>query len=102
MTVSPRPFRVSSRNRTAPISGRLRDGSAPSTVLRSVSSSPGRTGRSHFPSSTPGLPMQAEPSRNESHSMRISIAIVCQPDAISRPTNVPSALSSPRWKGCGS
>ena len=37
-----------------------------------------------------------------SNMMRMMSAQVCQPDAISSPTNVPLAAASSRWKGWGS
>ncbi len=100
--ISPRWLRRSTRIFTRPMRGREREERVSSTLQRAVSVSPGRTGLSHFTSSTPGAPIEEELWMRPSNMMRIMSAQVCQPEAISSPTKVPFAASSSRWKGCGS
>src|SRR3954468_4329656 len=85
-----------------PRSGRFDDGSAPVTVTRPVSRSPGRTGAVHRSSSTPGEPMDAASSRIERTNMPMKIAAVCQPLATRPPNGPAAAASSSTWNGCGS
>src|SRR3954471_14731331 len=84
---------ISNRKFTRPISGRVREALVSSTVARKVSRSPGRTGASHFTSSTPGDPIELELTTKPSAMMRISSAQLCQPDA-ARPPNIDERAAS--------
>jgi hypothetical protein len=64
--------------------------------------SPGRTGLSHLRSSKPSAPVVALPGMAWSQSMRMNMAPVCQPLAMSPPNMLFRAASSSRWKGWGS
>src|SRR5215212_4410414 len=85
---------ISNRNFTSPISRRECEGLLSSTVARTRSRSPGRTGASHLTSSTPGDPMELESTTNPSAMMRISSEQLCQPDAASPPNIEERAASS--------
>src|SRR5262249_30679381 len=61
----------SQRNLTKPMSGRLREGRVSSTVARAEMRSPGRSGASHFTSSTPGEPRKSACPMKSSDIMRI-------------------------------
>lgn len=102
ITSSPRWLNTSYRAFTEPISGRLRDGRASVTVIFIDSVSPAYTGFTHRSSSTPGEPIEAASSRNESHSMRWHSAAVCQPLAQSPLKCDAFAASGSTWKYCGS
>ena len=60
MTTSPAWFVTSNRKPTKPASGLVRDACFSITFARAVNRSPGRTGFSHFTSSTPGEPIDGE------------------------------------------
>src|SRR5262249_43350068 len=102
MTQVPTSLSTSKNKPTKPRSGRLWDAFLSTTVTRTRSRSPGRTGASQRISSTPGAPMDDELSTKPSAMMRIMIAQVCQPDAHRPPTIVARAASSSRCMGCGS
>src|ERR687898_1210298 len=101
ITVTPSWFTISARIRIVPRSAFVADGVASSTVSRPVSVSPGRTGASQRSSSIPGEPRAAEPSIASTY-IRIQIAPVCQPLAISPPKTESLAASGSTWNGCGS
>jgi len=101
-TVSSRWFRTSKEKSTRPSSGRLFEARTSFTVMRVRNASPGRTGRSHFTSSTPGAPIELASSRSRSATRRMLMAQVCQPEAIRLPTKLSLAASSSVWNGCGS
>src|SRR5262249_53362052 len=92
----------SKRNLTKAVSGRWRGGRVSSTAARALMRSPGRTGASHFTSSTPGAPMKLASPRKSSLSMRISTQQVCHPEATRPPNKVARAAASSRCMGCGS
>src|SRR6516162_2502627 len=85
MTTSRSWFRTSHRERTTPRSGFDRERVASRTESRTLSTSPGRTGRSQRSSSMPGEPRLAFFGKKLSTISRIIIAAVCQPLAISPP-----------------
>ncbi len=87
---------------STPRSGLLCERRVSATVVRRVSSSPGRTGRSQRSSSTPGDPRLDTGERYWSASSRIISAQVCQPLAISPPKGPAAAASASTWNGCGS
>src|SRR5262245_21860671 len=92
-TSSSRWFRSSTRLLTNPI-GFVRDGHVSSTSAEPLSVSPGRTGLSHRPASTPGEPTVCAWARcPASADSRIMIAHVCQPLAMSPPKIVARAAS---------
>jgi hypothetical protein len=95
-------FISSKRISTTPISGRERDGRAPSVVRRTLSRSPGLTGFSQSIESIPGDPCALERRNTSSQLMRIISAALCQPEAISPAAIDSRAAASSRWNGCGS
>jgi hypothetical protein len=85
-----------------PRSGLLRDLRAPSTVARTCSVSPGRTGRGQRISSTPAAPSPDSPLRKRPTSSLIIMLDVCHPLAMRPPTGLAAAACGSTWNGCGS
>ena len=72
------------------------------TVVLPLKMSPASTGLFHRTWSTPGAPCEVESSRKASHSMRMNIAQVCQPEAASPPRMLALPAASSRCIGCAS
>src|SRR6516162_10844825 len=95
-------FSTSHRVRTTPRSGFERERVASRMESRTLSTSPGRTGRSQRSSSMPGEPRLALLGRKLSTMSRIIIAALCQPLAISPPKGPWTARLGSTWMYCGS
>src|SRR5262249_16632018 len=93
---------ISAGHLTKPASGRLFEGRVSSTVVRTRTCVPGRSGLSQRTSSTPGAPMEVVWLTKPSAIMRIRMQQECHPEAASPPSSVARAAVSSRCIGCGS